>query len=253
MPLTQTTNTGMILVVTCREFSTPDNVTDYPGTEAVDLRPNPKEHETSACDLRPVSLEDAQLIEKVKGGQTEVYGTLVRKYQDRVFNTCWRICGHLEDARDLTQEAFLKAFEGLRSFRRQSGFYTWVFRIAVNLALTHRRSAQRRRAASLDQNPDLGATGRQADGLAKWAGERSDEGDPAQAASDAELQRSVIRALQGLEDDYRAVVVLRDIEGLDYQAIGEILDIPAGTVKSRLHRARMALRQAILPSSTHED
>ena len=86
-------------------------------------------------------MEDLELINKIRTGQTEAYGDLVRKYEDRVFNTCWRICGHLEDARDVTQEAFLKAYEGLSGFRRDSGFYTWIFRIAVNLALTKRRDA----------------------------------------------------------------------------------------------------------------
>lgn len=201
-----------------------------------------------ASDSRPVSFEDAQLIEKVKAGQTEAFGELVRKYEDRVFNTCWRICGHLEDARDLTQEAFLKAFEGLATFRRRSGFYTWVFRIAVNLALSHRRSAKRRRTVSLDGD----VAGTQAEGLAKRISRQTDGDDPRYSVSQAELQGCVVRALQALDDDYRAVVVLRDIEGFDYHAIGEILDIPPGTVKSRLHRARMALRQAILPESTPE-
>jgi RNA polymerase sigma-70 factor (ECF subfamily) len=166
----------------------------------------------------------------------------VRKYQDRVFNACWRICGHLEDARDLTQEAFLKAYEGLSGFRQQSGFYTWVFRVAVNLALSHRRKVARRREVSFDQSG--GSDGSQADGLARhMASGRMD--DPARAADEAELQGRVVRALQGLDDDHRAVIVLRDIEGFDYREIGEILEIPPGTVRSRLHRARLALGEAM--------
>ncbi len=192
--------------------------------------------------VRPVPPEDAELIQKIKAGQTEAYGTLVRKYQDRLFNTCWRICGHLEDARDLTQEAFLKAYESLADFRRQSGFYTWLYRIAVNLALSHRRNAARRRVVSLEQ--DAGVTGTQAEGLARRVG-RASHDDPARAASEAELQGCVTRALHALDDDHRAVIVLRDVEGLNYQEIGEILEIPPGTVRSRLHRARLALCQAI--------
>jgi RNA polymerase sigma-70 factor (ECF subfamily) len=200
---------------------------------------------------RPASLEDAQLIERVKAGQTEAYGELVRKYQDRVFNTCWRVCGHLEDARDLTQDAFLKAFESLGTFRQQSGFYTWIFRVAVNLALSHRRSAKRRHATSLDLSSEVSGT--QAAGLAQRIGQSTESDDPAGLASDAELQSSVARALHSLDDDYRAVVVLRDIEGFDYHEIGEVLGIPPGTVKSRLHRARMALREAIRPGLTRDD
>ncbi|UCE59004.1 MAG: sigma-70 family RNA polymerase sigma factor [Phycisphaerales bacterium] len=194
---------------------------------------------------QPVSLEDAELIEQVKAGQTESYGRLVEKYQDRVFNACWRICGHLEDARDVTQEAFLKAFDNISSFRRQSGFYTWVFRVAVNLALSHRRKARIRQAISLDQPVDV--AGSQASELARQVRDAAAE-DPAGVAGKVELQGRVAGALQELDDDYRAVVVLRDIEGLDYREIGEILELPPGTVKSRLHRGRMALRDAVMPN-----
>ncbi len=198
---------------------------------------------------RPVPLEDAVLIEKVKAGHAEAYGVLVRKYQDRVFNTCWRICGHLEDARDLTQEAFLKAYDQLAGFRQQSGFYTWVFRVAVNLALSHRRDAKRRHSVSLEEGAAL--TGTQAEGLARRTGHAADD-DPARAAARTELHGCVVRALQALDDAHRAVVVLRDIEGFDYRQIGEILGIPAGTVKSRLHRARTALCEAIRPALARE-
>ena len=196
---------------------------------------------------RPASWEDAALIAKIQEGQTEVYGTLVRKYQDRVFNTCWRICGHLEDARDLTQEAFLKGFEHLSDFRGQSGFYTWIYRVAVNLALSHRRTASRRRNVSLDNVSGL--VGTQAEALA----EHKTSDDPAKTASDREMHGCVAKALQALDDDYRAVVVLRDIEGFDYQEISEILEIPPGTVKSRLHRARSAIGETLRSKVATQD
>ncbi len=205
---------------------------------------------TSGRIPRPVPLEDFELIEKVKAGKTEAYGELVRKYQDRVFNACWRICGHLEDARDLTQEAFLKAYEGLAGFRGQSGFYTWIFRVAVNLALSHRRQTQRRREFSFEQGPH--PAGSQAKDLSRRVNRGQDD-DPARAASETELQGVVARALQDLDDDQRAVVVLRDIEGFDYREISEILQIPPGTVKSRLHRARMSLYQTVRPAVTGDE
>jgi RNA polymerase sigma-70 factor (ECF subfamily) len=186
------------------------------------------------------SVEDAELIERVANGQAEAFADLVHRYQDRLFNTCWRICGHLEDARDLTQEAFLKAYENLATFRYQSSFYTWIYRVAVNLALSHRRSAGRRKMPSIDQ---LNGKGTQAEGLARRTG-KDDPPDESQP----DLQAAVVHALQALDDEHRAVVVLRDIEGFDYSEIGAILDIPPGTVKSRLHRARMALRDAIAPA-----
>lgn len=197
-----------------------------------------------AQPARPVPLEDVELVEQVCSGQTAAYAALVVKYQDRVFNTCWRICGHLEDARDLTQEAFLKALENIGSFRRQSSFYTWVFRVAVNLSLSHRRKGEIRRTVSLDGGAgggESGGWGTQADALSARMSVAHAE-DASEIAGETEMHRRVLRALHELDSEFRAVVVLRDMEGLDYAEIGEILEIPRGTVKSRLYRARMALR-----------
>ncbi len=212
-------------------------------------RPNPRNGEVCGRSPGSAQVGDDILIDRVKRGQTEAYGELVRKYQDRVFNACWRICGHLEDARDLTQEAFLKAFEGLSGFRGQSGFYTWIFRVAVNLSLSHRRNVRRRRTLPLDAN--AGETGAQTDELARRARNESID-DPTRGPDEAELHRAVAHALQSLDEDQRAVVVLRDIEGFDYQEIASILQVPPGTVKSRLFRARIALQQAIDPALTRE-
>lgn len=210
-------------------------------------RPNSGRRAESPERPRPVHLEDDALIEKTKAGRTDAFGELVRRYQDRVFNACWRICGNLEDARDLTQEAFLKAFAAIGSFRRDSQFYTWIFRVAVNLTLSHRRREARRRTVSLDQAE--GAVAGQAEVLAARVG-GSGDADAVKRTSDAELHRCVLRAMHDLDDDQRVVIVLRDVEGLDYREIGEILEIPPGTVKSRLHRARMAIRESILPMIT---
>lgn len=193
---------------------------------------------------------DDELIERVRRGETEAFAELVRTYQDRVYNTCWRLCGHLEDARDLTQEAFLKAFEGLDRFRQQSSFYTWIFRIAVNLALSHRRSAKRRGNVSLDHL--TAAHGTQAEELARRVHQVAEATDPPGALSDAELLGRAAHALHELDEDYRAVVVLRDIEGFDYQQIADILEIPPGTVRSRLHRGRMAIRTALEAQEKHQ-
>ena len=228
----------------------PISLDQHKGTNCVAGRPIPRSQAQGGQVSAPIPLEDAQLIERIKAGQTEAYGALVQKYQDRVFNTCWRICGHLEDARDLTQEAFLKAFEKLEGFRHESGFYTWLFRIAVNLARTHRRNSARRRTVSLDGGPEVAGT--QAENLARHVPDGATEG-PDRSATRAELQGTVARALLALDDDFRAVVVLRDIEGFDYQEIAMILEVPPGTVKSRLHRARAALAEAIRPALSQDD
>lgn len=206
-------------------------------------RPNTLEKAPPGA-VRPASFADAEVVARVQSGETVAYTTLVVKYQDRIFNTCWRICGNLEDARDLTQDAFVKALEGIAAFRQDSGFYTWLFRVAVNLSLSHRRKAKTRHAVSLSQTP--AADGTQAEQLAKRIADARGE-EPGGAMGAAELQGKMAAALSALDDDHRAVVVLRDIEGFDYAEIGEVLGIPPGTVKSRLHRARMELRAAIAP------
>lgn len=189
-----------------------------------------------------IPLEDAELVERIKTGDTQVYGKLVHKYQDRIFNTCWRICGNLEDARDVTQEAFLKAFEKIQTFRNESTFPTWLYRIAVNLAISHKRNLQRRQTVSLDQSQTIHRT--QADQLSRRVDQAKSD-DPAESMVQSELQQNVVVALQKLDDEYRSVIVLRDIESFSYDDIGKILGIPQGTVKSRLFRARMILREAV--------
>lgn len=207
------------------------------------MRPSHGEGETFGRAPIKSAVDDAELIAQVSRGETQAYGELVRRYQDRVFNTCWRICGHLEDARDLTQEAFLKAFEGLSNFRGESGFYTWVFRVAVNLALTHRRRGKNRRVFSFESATESDAA---IDPIAPPNPSAPVE-EAGGSLSAAERNAAVGRALGALDDEQRAVVVLRDMEGLNYEQIAAILQIPAGTVKSRLFRARMALQEALEP------
>ncbi|MFQ5415248.1 MAG: RNA polymerase sigma factor, partial [Phycisphaerae bacterium] len=158
--------------------------------------------------------------------------------------TCLKMCGDREHARDLTQEVFLKALEQIGRFRGESAFYTWVYRVAVNLTLSKLRKDGVRRAVSLDSAPDPGVS--DADPLARRVRDLRAV-DAAASAQEADRRQCVVRALHALEDEYRAVVVLRDIEGLDYQQIAAILEVPVGTVKSRLHRARMSLRATLLP------
>lgn len=187
-------------------------------------------------------VDDSVVVRQVQSGDHAAFAALVRKYQDRLFNTCWRLCGNLEDARDLTQEAFLKALGSIQSFREQSQFYTWLFRIAVNMTLSHRRRERYRATQVLDETHEETASGESAGGghirLA-----RSEEAVSAMEAG--EIHSRVVSAIQSLEEDQRAVVVLRDIEGMDYHQIAELLEIATGTVKSRLHRGRRALRLSL--------
>lgn len=187
--------------------------------------------------------EDSALVEQVQAGDMAAFSRLVLKYQDRVLNTCWRLTGNREDAEDLTQEAFLRALESIHSFRRQAGFYTWLYRIAVNLALSQRRSAARRVRLSLHDGDGPVNPEHQAARLAERMA--SAEAAPPARLSAREREQMVMDALARLDDEHRAVVVLRDLEACDYQQIAGILEVPVGTVKSRLHRARMILRDRL--------
>jgi len=186
-----------------------------------------------------IGFEDANLADRSRAGDMQAFGLLVAKYQDRVLNMMCRMCGRREDAEELAQQAFLKALEKLAQFRGQSKFYTWLFRIAANLVISHRRRSSRIRFSSLEDVDGLGQS--QAAGL--QSGGR-DESAPS-AAVRHETRLRVARALDEIDDDMRLVVILRDIEQMDYAQIADVLALPLGTVKSRLHRARAALREKL--------
>ncbi len=186
-------------------------------------------------------LSDAELVRRARAGVPAAFAELVSRYQDRVFNTCYRMCHNHADALDLTQSTFLRALEGLGRFQGRARFYTWLFRIAVNLVSSHRRAASRRTHHSLD--------GEQCTA--------SPAGDHARCVSgpaeQRELEGRVALALEQLDDEFRVAVVLKDIEGMDYAAIAEILEVPIGTVKSRVHRGRLTLRDLLADERTSVD
>lgn len=181
-------------------------------------------------------LTEGALVRRAQAGDPAAFGELVARYQDRVYNTCYRLCRNHADAADLTQTAFLKAFEALARFDARARFYTWLFRIAVNLVHTQRRQQARRHTVSLsassDEERDMDPAARDAEPV----------DGPAQRQ---ETHTRVEAALLKLDEDFRAAVVLKDVEGMDYHAISEVLEIPLGTVKSRIFRGRLLLRQML--------
>lgn len=180
------------------------------------------------------SPDDRLLIESFRAGRVEAFDVLVRRYQDRLYPTLLRLTGCAEDARDLTQAAFFRAYQKLDRFQGDSSFYTWVYRIAVNLALSERRRrrvAGRVFAAAGPEAPEPAAD--------------PDRSDPALPVERAEREALIQRALDALQPDHRAVVVLKDFDGLHYEQIAQKLEIPVGTVRSRLHRAREILRERL--------
>lgn len=175
--------------------------------------------------------DDQELVEACRAGRSEAFGILVRRYQDRIYPTLLRLTGSPEDACDLLQDAFLRAYEKLDRFQGESSFYTWIYRIAVNLALSDRRRRKviGRSPKSLDAEPVERA-------------EDTASTDPSLPLERAEQEARVLEALGRLLPDQRAVVVLKDLDGHRYDEIAALLGIPVGTVRSRLHRARGELR-----------
>ena len=171
---------------------------------------------------------DRRLIADSLNGQTAAYGTLVQRHQDRLYNAMVRILDHPEDAADVVQEAFINAYTSLANFKGDAEFFTWLYRIAFNSAISLRR--KRRQTLSLNQTID---------------GEKYH--DPADTSTDhapdagllrSEDERRVQFVLRSLSEEHRAVLVLKDMDGLKYEQIAETLGVPIGTIRSRIHRAR---------------
>jgi RNA polymerase sigma-70 factor, ECF subfamily len=179
------------------------------------------------------SLDDQSLVEACRAGRTDAFDVLVRRYQERLYPTILRLTGSPEDAEDVLQDAFVRAFEKLDQFHGESSFYTWVYRIAVNLALSGHRKRRTRTALRLGHRPPSARGAHAAD--------ESAESDPSAPLERAERDRIVADALNSLSPEHRAIVVLKEFDGHRYEEISAILGIPVGTVRSRLHRARSEL------------
>ncbi|MFO0838942.1 MAG: sigma-70 family RNA polymerase sigma factor [Phycisphaerae bacterium] len=179
--------------------------------------------------------DESGLVERAKRGDAGAAAALIERYQDRVYNTCFRMCRNHADALDMAQTVFVKVLEALPRFETRSSFYTWLFRIAVNVVLSERRRRRVRGAQSLDASPesDIPPPARGAD----------DDARPSRSAELSELRTQLEAALARLDDEFRIAVVLKDVEGMDYAAIAAILNVPVGTVKSRIHRGRQMLRE----------
>jgi RNA polymerase sigma-70 factor (ECF subfamily) len=187
---------------------------------------------------RLTPLRELQLIEAHRMGDPRAMADLLRAYQRRVYAVCYRMVRNADEAADLTQDALVKIMEGLDSYDQRSAFSTWVIRVTMNCCLSYLRRKKVRRHGSLDE-PAGGMT-------VPRAAQIPAEGElPASKhVEQAELREVLLAAMRTLEPQARAILVLRDLQELDYQQITEVMDIPIGTVKSRLFRARAALREA---------
>ncbi|MFA6033727.1 MAG: sigma-70 family RNA polymerase sigma factor [Myxococcota bacterium] len=179
-----------------------------------------------------------RLFERLRRGDPAAYREFVDAHQSRVYRTVVSMIGNREDARDVTQEVFLKAFEAVGSFRGGSSASTWLYRIAVNMCIDQMRSRRSKaQALEVDMVSEEGEdeTGRLP----------SDDEDPLEDALRKETQKRIVEAMDDLSEEHRTVIVLREVEGMAYDEIAEVLGIGVGTVMSRLHYARGRMKKKL--------
>lgn len=174
------------------------------------------------------SISDAECVRRIQRGETETFEILVRRHEKAIFNLVYRMLGDYDDAAEIAQEVFLSAYRAIGQFRGDANFSTWLYRIALNHASTRRKSTslRQRRLVPIDDtelvdNVELG---------------------PAETLEKKELRQRVQRALNELQPEDAMVILLRDLQDIAYEDVARVLNIPVGTVKSRLHRARQALK-----------
>jgi RNA polymerase sigma-70 factor (ECF subfamily) len=209
------------------------------GREALGLRSDKGQR---LAKQRQINIEDEVLVQKWRRGDANAIERLVGKYQGRIYNVILKICTNPDDAAELTQDTFVKIIENIGDFEGRSSFYTWAFRIAVNLTLNFRKRKLSPAFTSIDA-------------LAPGADEKSNAlatvlldqktVSPGEIAENRELCDLVQKAIEKLDEEHRTMIVLRDIEGMDYAQIADVLGVELGTVKSRLSRARAELRQIL--------
>jgi RNA polymerase sigma-70 factor, ECF subfamily len=174
------------------------------------------------------SISDATCVRRLQRGDINAFETLVRRHEKAIFNLVYRMLGDYDDAAEISQEVFLSAYRAIGQFRGESNFSTWLYRIAVNHATTRRRttSSRQKRLVPLDGSEIV----------------EDGQCGPAETLEKKELRERVQRALNELDPEDAAVILLRDLQDVPYEDVARVLEIPVGTVKSRLHRARQALK-----------
>ncbi|MDR1279270.1 MAG: sigma-70 family RNA polymerase sigma factor [Opitutaceae bacterium] len=183
---------------------------------------------------------DWRIVRQVQAGDVQAFDTLVRRYRERVLGVVYNLTSNREDAADLTQDAFLKAFQSINRFQGQSSFFTWLYRIAVNSTLSHLRKSKLRSFFSfekLQEGPPV----------AEIVNRLTDKNGADRELFLAELQEKLNEALQKLSIRHRTVITLFEIDGLSHEEIAEIVGCSAGTVRSRLHYAKQQLQAELQP------
>jgi len=194
---------------------------------------------------RLTKLREMQLLEAHRSGDPGALNELMASYQRRIYGLCYRMVHHEEDARDLAQDSLLKVIDALDRYDGRAALSTWIIRITINTCLDHLRQKKTRRQRSLEQRIDANDEESARTGPFPAALVTNEEHSGPRHVERRETQQTVLRALHELEPDARAILILRDVQELEYQQISIVLDMPVGTVKSRLYRAREALRQHV--------
>ncbi|MFH1784016.1 MAG: sigma-70 family RNA polymerase sigma factor [bacterium] len=187
-----------------------------------------------------MAFEDEALVEKAQKGDHAAFEELVKRYERKIYNLAYKIMGNAEDASDVLQETFITAFRKLSTFRRESNFSTWVYRVAVNVCLMKKRKEKKMKTVSLD----VPILYKDKDEIKR---ELSDDWakNPLATLENKELKETLNEAIKSLPEEYRTVFTLKGVEGLSNNEIAKILKISLPAVKSRLHRARLFLRDKI--------
>ncbi|MEG6616837.1 sigma-70 family RNA polymerase sigma factor [Peptococcaceae bacterium 1198_IL3148] len=186
-----------------------------------------------------MSITDKELIEKSLSGDYIAFEELIHKYENKVYTVAYRFMGNHADACDLAQEAFIKMYQALPKFRGDSSFMTWIYHITANVCRDELRRRQKKQTLSLDDDSD--------DNVAPKFTIASDEPGPEEIIESLELSTQVQQCLNMLSEDYRLILIMREIQGLSYDEIAETMNISLGTVKSRLSRARSVFKEKITP------
>lgn len=181
---------------------------------------------------------DRELVRATRRGDKEAFRQLVERYQGKVLGVALGMVRDREEALELTQETFVKAYENLRNFKGESSFYTWLYRIVVNLAIDARRRVLRQKTFSLEEGPEDGPELESVLPAPRLS-------DPYQQVASHEVGQRIAEAIEELTPEHRAVILLRELEGLSYEEISQVMQCSKGTVMSRLHYARKRLQKKL--------
>jgi RNA polymerase sigma-70 factor (ECF subfamily) len=188
-----------------------------------------------------VERSDGELVRACRHGDRDAFRELVERYQRKVVSVALGMVHNRDDALEIAQETFVKAYENLAQFKGESSFYTWLYRIVVNRAIDHQRRTRRQRTVGLDDVGPMAEDGGRGESTLKE--ERF--GDPYQHAQSREIGDRVAEAIAELTPDHKAVILLREVEGLSYEEISRVMQCSKGTVMSRLHYARKKLQKKL--------